>query len=343
MSPNSTLPKREPLLDLLRWSAALLVAFAHWSLEVPHLFNSGLPHFLLPIAKNGSVGVPIFFIVSGYVISLTAATKASGPRFAYARFVRLFPGLLISMLVVLVVGSRFIIPYSQPLESFLSSVSLTYNLVDIPPLTSVLWTLLVEVKFYFAITLILLMKKDIFQKPIWIFSLLILFLILKETNLLGIYSYFNNYLSGCTKFFLLGVSLHFFTRLSKTRKVMAVCFGALSLIYVWEILGRDEFGIGDRMISLAIVFIIFSSFVQFPNRLATLANLLGSASYPIYLVHTHLGTALINVFNARIDNATFVFLGAGVILLTLLCVMINLFTEKPLQKALRRFERLNEV
>jgi len=341
MSPNSTLPKREPLLDLLRWSAALLVAFSHWILEVPHLFNSGLPNLLSPIAREGGVGVPIFFIVSGYVISLTAARKASGPRFAYARFVRLFPGLLISMLVVLVVGNRFITPYSQPLESFLSSVSLTYTFVDIQPLTSVLWTLIVEIKFYFAITLILLIKRDIFQKPIWIISLLFLLLILEETNLLGIFSYFNNQLSGCIKLFLLGISLHFFTRLIKTRIVMAVGFGALSLIYVWEILGSDKFGIGDRMISLAIVLIVCSSFVQFPNRLATLANLLGLASYPIYLVHTHLGTVLINISNARIDNATFVFLGVGVILLTLLCVMINLFTEQPLQKALMQINRLD--
>ena len=340
MIPNSTLPHREPLLDLLRWSAALLVAFSHWSSEVPHLFNSGFPNLLSPIARQGGVGVPIFFIVSGYVISLTAANKANGFRFAYARFVRLFPGLLISMLVVLVVGSRFISPYSQPLESLFASVSLTFDVVDIQPLTTVLWTLIVEVKFYFAITLILLVKKDAFQKPIWILSLLFVLLILKETSLLGIYNYLNNHLLGNTKFFLLGISLHFFTRLLKTRILMAVGFGILSSIYVWEILGSDQFGIRDRMILFAIVLILCSSFVRFPNRLASLANLLGLASYPIYLVHTHLGTAIINVLNARIENATFVFLVGGVISLTLLCVTINLLTEKPLQKALRRIERL---
>ena len=57
--------------------------------------------------------------------------------------------------------------------------------------------------------------------------------------------------------------------------------------------------------------ILCSSFVRFPNRLASLANLLGLASYPIYLVHTHLGTAIINVLNARIENATVVFQRIG--------------------------------
>jgi peptidoglycan/LPS O-acetylase OafA/YrhL len=341
MKSKATHLQRESLLDLLRWIAALLVAFSHWASEVPYLFQSGLPNFLLPIAKVGGVGVPIFFIVSGYVISLTAAKKASGLRFAYARFVRLFPGLLISMLVVLVVGQRFISPYSQPVESLLASVSLTYDIFEIQPLTTVLWTLIVEVKFYFAITVILLIKKDIFQKPLWIATLLISLLILKETSLFGIYNYFNSQLLGNIEFFLLGISLHFSTRLVRKHALMALGFSILSATYVVQILDLDEFGIRDRIISFAIALIILSSYIQFPSKLATLLNSLGLASYPIYLVHTHLGTAMINVLYVRIENVTFVFLVGGVLALTLICISVNLFTEKPFQKALRRIERFN--
>lgn len=341
MKSKATHDQRESLLDFLRWIAALLVAFSHWTSEVPYLFRSGLPNFLLPIAKVGEVGVPIFFIVSGYVISLTAANKASGLRFAYARFVRLFPGLLISMLVVLVVGQRFISPYSQPVDSLLASVSLTHDIFEIQPLTPVLWTLIVEVKFYFAITVILLIKRDIFQKPLWIATLLISLLILKETSLFGIYNYFNSQLLGNIQFFLLGISLHFSTRLVRKHALMALGYSILSATYVPQILDLDEFRIRDRLISFALVLIIFSSYIQFPSKLATFFNSLGLASYPIYLVHTHLGTAMINILYVRIENVTFVFLVGGVLALTLFCISINLFTEKPFQKALRRFERFN--
>jgi peptidoglycan/LPS O-acetylase OafA/YrhL len=335
MSIDKNNKNREPILDLLRWAAALLVAFSHWQLEIPSLFQSGLPNFVLPLAKAGGVGVPIFFIVSGYVISLTAANKSSSLRFTYARFVRLFPGLLVSMLVVLAVGQRFISPYSQPLESFFTSISLTYVMLETQPLTSVLWTLIVEIKFYFAIAIILLVNKRIFQKPFWIAALLFSLLILQETGLFGIYSYFDSQLLGATKFFLLGISLSFFTRLLRKRAKLALAFSVLCTIYCLQILGLDYFSISDKMISLAIVLILLSSFIQLPGRLAAIANTLGLASYPIYLVHTHLGTAIINIVSARVESVTFVFI-VVIIVQTLLCIGVNLFAEKPLQKVLRR-------
>ena len=340
MSIDESQKNREPILDLLRWVAALLVAFSHWIFEVPSLFQSGLPNLMLPLAKVGGVGVPIFFIVSGYVISLTAANRASSLRFAYARFVRLFPGLLVSMVVVLVVGQRFITPYSRPLESFFASISLTYNIFEIQPLTTVLWTIIAEIKFYFAIAVILLIHNKSFQKPFLILSLLAVLLILQATGAAGVYSYIDGQLLEATKYFLLGISLYFFTRQLRKRSGIALSFGVLCTIYYLQILGSDNFSISDGIISFSIVLIMFSSFVQFPDRLTVIANTLGLASYPIYLVHTHLGTAIINILKARVENVTFIFLGS-IIALTLLCIGINLFAEKPLQRAMKRIRILN--
>lgn len=333
--------KREPLLDLLRWAAALQVALSHWSLEVPNLFQSGLPGYLLPLAKVGAVGVPIFFIVSGYVICLSAASKASTIKFAYARFVRLFPGLLISMLVVLFVGQRFISKYAMPLESFLASVSLTYNVFETPPLTNVLWTLIVEIKFYLAIAVLLILDRRLFQRPPWIAALLASVLVLQITGFLGAYVYLDSQLLGYTKYFLLGISLCLLSDSLRGSVLGTLIFGSLSTVFYLQIIGSDSFSISDRVISLSVGLILSSSFVKLSDYFSSITYALGLASYPIYLVHTHLGTAILNVLGSRVENATFVFLGGGVVTLTLLCIGINFFAEKPLQKMLKRVPVLN--
>jgi len=333
--------RREPLLDLLRWAAALLVAFSHWINEVPHLFQEGLPNQLLPLAREGGVGVPIFFVVSGYVISLTAASKASSIKFAYARFVRLFPGLLISMLVVLFVGERFINSYAMPLESFLVSISLTYNVFGVQALTSVLWTLIIEIKFYLAIAILLILDKRMFQRPYWIATFMVLSLILQRTGFLGAYVYLDSQLLGHSKHFLLGISLYFLSYSLRGSLLGTLSFGSISFIYYLQVVGSDSLSISDRMMSFSIVLILFSSFVKIPNRVSSVTYALGLASYPIYLVHTHLGTAIINVLGARVENSTLVFLGGGIVILTLVCIGINIFAEKPLQKLLKRVKFVN--
>lgn len=333
--------KREPLLDLLRWVAALLVAFSHWVQEIPHLFQQGLPNHLSPLAREGGVGVPIFFVVSGYVISLTAASKASSIKFAYARFVRLFPGLLISMLVVLFVGERFILSYAMPLESFLVSISLTYNVFGVQALTTVLWTLIVEIKFYLAIVILLILDKRMFQRPSWIATFMVLFLILQRTGFLGAYVFLDSQLLGYTKYFLLGTSLYFLSISLRGSLLGTLGFGSISVIYYLQVIGSDSLSISDRMISFSIVLILFSSFVKLPNRFSSVTYALGLASYPIYLVHSHLGIAIINVLGARVENATLVLFGGGIVTLTLVCIGMNIFAEKPLQKLLKRVKFFN--
>ena len=65
MKDSKLLQSREPLLDFLRWFAAILVALGHWKSEVASAFLGGLTNEILPFAEVGGVGVPIFFIVSG--------------------------------------------------------------------------------------------------------------------------------------------------------------------------------------------------------------------------------------------------------------------------------------
>src|SRR5438445_3272534 len=82
---------RYPELDLLRFLAAFWVMLFHYTFRGPR--DAGLPAsfpFLDHFTRYGYLGVHVFFILSGFVILLTAYEK-NALGFALARFIRLYP------------------------------------------------------------------------------------------------------------------------------------------------------------------------------------------------------------------------------------------------------------
>ena len=131
MARNKTLHNkqtdRHPSIDLFRFIAAMMVATMHWGIELGSKRQAVI--YEIPIigdwVKNGQFGVDIFFVISGFVI-IGTAQKYNAIEFIFARFNRLFPGLILSMLIVLVIGTHFIQSYEKPVDSFFHSIFLTY-------------------------------------------------------------------------------------------------------------------------------------------------------------------------------------------------------------------------
>lgn len=68
----------------------------------------------------------------------STAQRNSGIDFLAARCITLFSGLLISMIMVLFVGSRFIHVYDYPIHSLIKSVFLTWTINGTEPCDSAL-------------------------------------------------------------------------------------------------------------------------------------------------------------------------------------------------------------
>src|ERR1700752_3329146 len=79
--------KNDKGFDLLRLIGALLVLYGH---AFP-LAGQPAPGFLGNHIQT--VGVKIFFVISGYLITKSWLNDPSLPRFAKKRFLRIFPGL----------------------------------------------------------------------------------------------------------------------------------------------------------------------------------------------------------------------------------------------------------
>jgi peptidoglycan/LPS O-acetylase OafA/YrhL len=159
-------------IDLLRFVAASMVASLHlWGSQshggdgfVGYLVASVLPgsrrsgvHMLPPIAFIGSVGVQIFFTISGFVIAFSAHRSTGMHAFLYNRTMRLAPGLWICTIVtggIAVVLGYYSIPSGllRALRSFvLSPVG--------PKVDDVIWTLDLEIVFYCYVAALIRLKR----------------------------------------------------------------------------------------------------------------------------------------------------------------------------------------
>ena len=163
-------------IDVFRGVAALIVAAMHtrettwvgfrqfWNLHGSHAAPEAILGYLTFPLVWGSIGVPIFFVLSGYCIhrsqaiarSRTGSFQLSPTNFLVRRFFRIYPVLLGALLLTLLCdwASRHYFPNSAKLGDTGIGAFLV-NLFSIQGIAGgaygsngPLWTLSIEVQFY---------------------------------------------------------------------------------------------------------------------------------------------------------------------------------------------------
>jgi peptidoglycan/LPS O-acetylase OafA/YrhL len=90
--------------DLLRFVAATMVIFGHSYLNTGHHDREPLAN-LVGFLEFGSLGVKIFFVISGYLITKSLYRQPTLGSFVWARVLRIFPGLFVAaVLCAFVIG-----------------------------------------------------------------------------------------------------------------------------------------------------------------------------------------------------------------------------------------------
>ncbi|MCG2622272.1 acyltransferase [Arthrobacter sp. I2-34] len=155
--PSAAVP-RFRLLDGLRFLAALAVVIYHftardnsaWGVPVGQVF----PEFS-KISAFGAFGVQLFFIISGFVILLSAWGRDVS-SFTASRVGRLFPGywagvLLTSFLLLVLWPAGKDISLTQALVN----LTMVQEGLGVGHVDGVYWTLWVELKFYLIIGILM--------------------------------------------------------------------------------------------------------------------------------------------------------------------------------------------
>ena len=254
-----------PEIDGLRAIAVLTVIFYHAEIK---------------FFKSGFIGVDIFIVISGYVITkLFFFNNYSLSNFIEKRIRRLFPGLLLMILSTTLFSYFFLLPIhfmnlGQSLIANMFSISnflffYQTNYWDSAVLTKPLlhtWSISLEVQFYIFISIIFALFRNYFFKIIFFFFLISIFLILFFNNTVFEINfrefYLNNYFLIFARLweFLLGSIIAFVLNIKRLDNY----FKKLNFFH--------NFGLLVILISLFIV----QTPINYPN-LSTFIPVLGSA------------------------------------------------------------------
>ncbi|OTG77567.1 O-antigen acetylase [Acinetobacter terrae] len=329
-------------IDGLRAIAVLLVIFNHIGLS----FFSG-----------GYIGVDVFFVISGYLITLILTHDIQSKRFSIARFykkrvVRLAPAYFTVLSVVSVIAWQVMLPddLSQYFDSVMYATLLMANIYmrnevgdyfsqsaeGIPLLH--LWSLGVEEQFYiFWPLLLLLFVGKVSRKYTWVIitTLIITLLIYAQYKLTK--NADKAYYSMPVRAFelLIGALIGFLPQLKLPKKLLQslVWLGLIVLFATVVYFDKQTPFPGAMALipCLATALIIYlgqsspSSNVLLSNRLSTW---IGRISYPLYLWHW----PIIVLFGIYMQPLNAENQAVIVILSIILAFLTYKFVEKPTKR-----------
>lgn len=283
-------------LDVARFLAAVSVMFFHYAYfgifkgYVSHINDFGL---LSKLSRYGYLGVDVFFIISGYVIAISAENK-SAEKFAISRLLRLYPlfwaCLLFSTILIYLVGMPWAaVSIMDVLKNFtMFPEPLGAKLVD-----GVYWTLKIEMQFYAYVFCILLLGQ-------WKnFKLIAGSLIIGMASMQLIQP---GALQGTNYYFLfgIGVFLSFIGKQGfKPINVGILCIA--TWMAVLNAVARVS-SINYLSASPSVSTLFIATFILVVVGLFTLAisselhkisipyaRIMGALTYPVYLIHSILG------------------------------------------------------
>ncbi|MGW5156100.1 acyltransferase family protein [Nonomuraea wenchangensis] len=145
--------RRLAWLDALRGLAAMVVVFEH-------ALKPLWPEAQLPIKAvfdPGWYGVLVFFLVSGYIVPASLERRGSVRAFWISRFFRLWPLFSVcvaGMVLLAAVGWDDLHVWwgTRPMALALAHAGMLQNLMYVPNVVNVLWTLSYEMAFYLLLT-----------------------------------------------------------------------------------------------------------------------------------------------------------------------------------------------
>ena len=272
---------RNHLIDLLRFLAASGVILFHFNEPIPYIDN-----LYRELCKLGFLGVPIFFVISGYCIGIAENHSKKPSSFIIRRLFRIFPPYWFSVLLVIfsaLAVKLFTGTNSTPLPKDISSVLATIFLYTTPlshfkTINWVYWTLPFELFFYIIIFIVMFLPLRIKTIVLLIMSIIAIVLPIQTGNFL----FFFNELST----FMLGYALYLIV--SKGENIYwGVLLFIVSLLGIFFKHPGFEYPIVSSCVCL---FIFIDSIKPLKNNFF---SSLGDYSYSMYLIHVPIGIYLL--------------------------------------------------
>jgi peptidoglycan/LPS O-acetylase OafA/YrhL len=325
---------------LVRWVLASSVIFSHgFDLTLGASGSDPLKPFL-GLAVSG-LGVDGFFIVSGFLVAMSLTRSRTAAGFIWARVLRIFPGLIVSLLLTVIILGIFFSNQTAA-QFFTNPQTLLYIIKNIIPLQNAydlpgvfanvpfantvngsLWTIRFEIYCYAILLFISLIGVwrsnfglSIFAAVVFSFHIFAeLFPIIEDRG------FFGNMISSMQRLFpcfLIGMVLY------RTRdRLILSWWVALALIAIWVVCAQTPLVHLTR--SLALGYILLCSAFLTAGAKAPLAGL-PDYSYGIYIYAFPVQQALIA---AGVATTALTNIVAGFLVTLALAALSWHLVEKP--------------
>lgn len=307
-------------MDSFRFIAITGVLLYHFTYRwsVPSTGGRVCPYgqYFGNIFRLGSLGPHFFFIISGFVITLTLEKTKTPGAFAKARFLRLFPALLLCTLLTFLIGIALdndaIFPAAFPIRNFLPSLTLVspsvWNLLNIHGLGWIngsYWSLWTELQFYALSGLVyFLNKKRYLRNMLWL--TLGLCCTRSIPGLKTVAEAFN--ITFFIPLFMMGILFYqlYQIRHGKPASVIRLSKQPLILTLLLFLYLSAYSPDYQTVIAYACMIVLFLLMIYRKSFLFFLDNRflvrIGVISYTIYLIHENVGILLIHTYGGYLGK-----------------------------------------
>ncbi len=324
-------------LDALRGIAAVMVVLYHFTLD----YGPAKQFF-----SFGNTGVDLFFIISGFVISLTIDNVSKGSHFVVNRVSRLYPAYWTAATFTFAVAASYNLYLGEPVywKVYFGNLTMFQHYMGIPDLDNSYWTLFVEMQFY-AFVLLTYSLGALRQIRVVGISLcaLVASVALLFPGLAWIFQEFR--LLAFFPLFFAGILFYKITRsegkIASDYLLVAICLAVQLVISDY---GSRQVHHTSYATYAGMLMLYFLAFTAFVNNKMSFLNVgillfLGKISYTLYLTHQYIGRAHIIPY---LTNSLHVNFWVASLLIALpICVLvatlITFAVEIPGNKRFRKF------
>lgn len=344
--------KRNDFLDVMRGIAAISVVLYHYLYRgwINSDFTTESFGEYDGVFKYGYLGVQFFFIISGYMISVSILNKKPY-SFLKSRALRLYPAYWICLTITIMFMALFGMEGVElNFYDALLNYTMVSKLIGIPFVDGAYWTLIYELVFYFWFFIGMCYFKSSMKE---------LFLILSLVASVGVYVCGYELIpvvfgGAFIPYFFAGMCL---CSLSKKIEWKTYFYLLIAIsLSVWQVYDQavDKATNGNitlnplySVIIVVCMYILFwlVSKGYFDKFRFSGASLIAVLSYPVYLIHQNVGYILINELHGAYNSLFILFLTIAVILLVSLFVgkYAEPFIYNVLKIVIERLEKIYAI
>ncbi|WP_433467803.1 acyltransferase family protein [Spirillospora sp. CA-128828] len=301
--------RRERLreLDLLRFAAATAVVLYHftgfggagpWPAPSRDVFPE-----IAPVTRFGYLGVDLFFVISGFVILMSAWGRSPG-EFGVSRLVRLMPAYWVSVLLGAFVYGLFRMGHGVP-GLVIPNLTMLQGGLGLENVDAVYWTLWVELHFYVLAAVLagvgITYRSCLIFMAAWMLGGV--FADEADSDLLQVML-----IPTWSCYFIAGMALYMIHRFGPTLLLWGYVAASYLLALHWGAWRAEHvFRGADEIVVSAVITGIFAVMILVATgRLHRLRwhglTVLGALTYPLYLVHSQVALPLLDAVYPGLDR-----------------------------------------